>query len=433
MKFRNVLDLYPLIRNPWKTPEEVRRIQDVKLQRLVRHAYSNVPYYRRLFDSVSLRPEDVRGVNDLRHLPLTSKKEMNELPLSEITARGVDPARCRISATSGTTGIPLRIYLTPFDSTAMSLGWARAFLSRGMKPWDRIGMFIGKKRDGKKEKSWYERLGIWRKREISNWDTPEAWIRTLRAWTPQILIGYEMSLRILSEAVLKFQVKEISPKRIFHSSGILEDSWRNFIESALQTQIVDIYGSDEAGCIAWECDQCSAYHISSDMVVVEILKNGKPVPQGQEGQIAITNLHSCAMPFIRYVQGDVGNFSLKKPCCKRGFPLMDRIQGREDDFIYLKSGRKMSPQPFYHCIDPVPGIRRWKICQDDLESICVTMEPGAAFTPQTAQVVKNNLKRLVEEEAAIQVSVVKAIPVDPFVKFRAVSSRVEKDAEKRTH
>ena len=422
MKLRNVFDLYTLLKNQWKAPDELRRIQGIKLNKLVRHAYASVPYYRRLFDSVSIRPEDVRGMVDLQRLPLTSKKELNKLPLSEKTAGGIDPERCRVSATSGTTGIPLRIYLTPSDSTRMSLGWARAFLSCGMKPWYRIGAFIGSK--DLRKKSWYEYLGVWRKREISNWDTPQAWIQNLRDWNPQVLIGYEMSLRLLCEAVLKSQVKDISPKMIFHSSGILEDSWRNFIESALQTQIVDIYGSDEAGCIAWECGECSAYHLCSDMVIVEILKNGKPVRPGEEGQIVITNLNSHAMPFIRYLQGDVGRFSVKKPGCKRGFPLMDRIQGREDDFIYLKTGRKISPQAFYHCIDPVTGVKRWKLIQEKMDKISVEIEPGAGFGDNTSKIIADNLKRLVRNQAEIEICTVHSITIDPSSKFRAVSSKV---------
>ena len=429
MNFRNVFDLWDLLRNPWKTPEELRRIQSVKLRKLVHHAYANVPYYRRLFDSVSLKPEQVRELEDLRCLPLTSKKEMNEHPFSEITAEGMDLERCKISSTSGSSGIPLRVYLTPSDSTIMNLGWARAFLSRGMKPWQRIGSFIGQK-TVKRQKFWYERLGIWRKKEISNWDTPEVWIDTLREWKPQILMGYEMSLRILGEAVLAMKERDISPKIVFHSSGILEDNWRDFIESSLQTNIVDAYGSHEAGCIAWECGKCSAYHVSSDLVIVEILKNGKPVAPGEEGQVVITNLHSYAMPFIRYLQGDVGRFSLQKPRCKRGFPLMDRVLGREDDFIYLKSGRKISPQPFYHCIDPVPGIRRWKLSQIGLENIQVQIEPGIDFLGDTKDVIKDNLGKLVRDEAQIEVSVVETIPVDPSVKFRSVSSNACEELEK---
>jgi phenylacetate-CoA ligase len=412
------------MRSQWKSSHELERLQALKLQKLVRHAYTRVPYYRRLFDSVSIRPQDVRELRDLRHLPLTSKKEMNEMSLPEKMAAGIHPDRCRTCATSGTTGIPLKIYHTPADATVMSLGWARAFLSRGMRPWDKIGAFIGQK-DVREKRSWYEYLGIWRKREISNWDSPEIWIKALREWKPPVLIGYEMSLTMLSEAVLKSKANGISPKMIFHSSTILEDSRRHYIESALQTRIIDVYGSDEAGCIAWECGECSAYHVSSDMVIVEIVNNGEPVSPGEEGQIVITNLNSHAMPFIRYLQGDIGRFSVKEPLCKRGLPLMERVLGREDDFIFLKNGRKVSSQPFYHCIDPVPGIRRWKLRQEEIDKICVKVEPGAGFSEHTTETIANNIRRLVGGEAEVFVSA-GAITVDPSVKFRAVRSEIGK-------
>ncbi len=160
------------------------------------------------------------------------------------------------------------------------------------------------------------------------------------------------------------------------------------------------------------------------MTIIEILKNGEPVAPGEEGEVVITNLHSYAMPFIRYAQGDVAVLSPESPRCGRGLPLLERVLGRTDDFIVLKNGEKISPHPFYHCIDPVEGIRRWRIVQSSPNRITVEIEPEEAFHNATSLIVRGNLEELVKGQLDIDILPVDTISIDPSSKFRAVSSTV---------
>lgn len=105
-------DAYKLMKNQWKSPEEIKRIQQEKLRRLVKHSYEKVPYYRRLFDSMSLKPEDIQSTEELTKLPLLSKKTIKNFPLKQMIAKGIDIKRCRTATTSGSTSVPLQIYYT---------------------------------------------------------------------------------------------------------------------------------------------------------------------------------------------------------------------------------------------------------------------------------------------------------------------------------
>ena len=426
MNLFSLFYLYRLQKNQWKSLPQINKIRDLKLQRLIQHAYHNVPYYKNLFDHNKIKPEDIQTAEDLIKIPVTSRKTLQELPLSEKTAAGTDIKKYRASATSGTTGIPLKIYTTSSDSTMMSLSWARAFLSSGMRPWDKMLAFIGQKRVSSK-KPWYQHFGLWPRKEISNWNPPEVWIEEIRKWQPKVLIGYEMTLRILAETIQQNQIKDIRPKKIFHSSGILNPSSRDYLESTFKCKVTDIYGSDEAGCIAWKCPDCSSYHIYADMVILEIIQKGKTIPSGESGEMTITNLHSYAMPFIRYQQGDMGILSLKNPVCGRGFPLLEKIEGRTDDFIILSSGLRISPHPFYHCMDPVQGIRRWRITQDNINKLTVEIEPGKMFSQQTILNIQKNLKELVADKIEIRIIKVESITIASGIKFRAVNSKVRRD------
>ncbi len=426
MKVLHIYDLFCLLRNQWKNPQNLRRIQEKKLRRLIHHAYHHVPYYRDLFDSQKLKPTDIRSRKDLSLLPLTSRCTLHDLPIKEKTADNIDLSRCEHSSTSGTTGIPLKIYKTSYDSTIMSLSWARSFLSAGMMPWYKIAAFVGRA-DTKKKKSWYEYVGLWRRKEIFAGDSPREWIEQLRKLNPQVLVGYVMTLKMLGETLQNFLIQDIRPELIFHSSAILDDFSREYFQSVFHAKVIDIYGSDEAGCIAWECGTCGAYHVCEDMVHLEILKAGQPAPLGEEGDIVITNLHSYAMPFIRYKQEDVGSLSKKKSRCGRALPLFQHITGRVDDFILLKNGQKISPHTLYHCVDPVSGVRRWRITQEELGRITIEVEPVQGFCEEARKKITDNIQGLTGMALDVEIIPVDSIPVDYASKFRAVISKLGKE------
>lgn len=106
---------------------------------------------------------------------------------------------------------------------------------------------------------------------------------------------------------------------------------------------------------------------------------------------------------------------------------MEKIQGRIDDFIVLPNKRKISPHPLYHCLDPVPGIRRWRIIQTDVHHLVLELEGGRAFSSDTVSRARANLVQLLKNEIDIIVRIVPSIPVAPQTKFRAIQSELSKD------
>ncbi len=405
-----------------RSPAAVRRMQERKLRELVRHAYDRVPFYRRLFDGAGVRPGDVRGLDDLRRLPLVSKRELLAQPQSDILAAGVDPRECRVSASSGTTGTPLTVYSLAADKTMMNLSWTRAYLANGMRPWDRLAAFIGQ-RPGARSPRWHERVGLFRRNEISAWLGPEEWVAILQRWRPQVITGYVMTLRLLAEYVRDNGIEGVTPRIVFHTSALLDDGSRRLFEEVFKARVVNIYGSDEAGCIAWECPACRESHVSSDMLIVEVLADGRPVPAGGSGEVVITNLHSHAMPFIRYRQEDVVQLSRNAPRCGRPFPLIARIEGRVEDFLVLRNGARMPPHPFYHCIDPVPGVKRWRIVQEDAGTMRVELEPGPDLAADRLRRIHEDLAALTRGEMEIEIRTVGEIPIAAGAKFRTILSK----------
>lgn len=304
----------------------------------------------------------------------------------------------------------------------MNLSWKRAYLASGMSPRDRIAAFIGS-RQNETGKRWHERLGFFPRREISTWLEPHQWVDVLRAWHPQVITGYVMTLRLLADFLCDHEITEVRPRLLFHTSALLDDSSRSLFSRVFGCRVIDMYGSEEAGCIAWECRTCAEYHLSADMLIVEVLKDGRPAQPGEQGEVVITNLHSRAMPFIRYRQGDMVTVSGNSPRCGSSFPLITRIDGRIEDFLVLRTGRRMSPHPFYHCIDPVPGIKSWRILQERAGTMRLELVAGDDLIPGSLEKITKDLIALTQGQMEVEVATVDDIPVVAGAKFLAITSR----------
>lgn len=420
----DLLSLFQMQRNQWKSPEEIKDIQDRKLRRLVQFAYINVPYYQRLFDAVGLKPDDIKGVQDLAKIPTTSKRQLSQLPQEELLAKGIDPNRCRHTRSSGATGTPLSITHRREDLTITNFGFLRALMAHGFKPWHKRVEFTGS-RNVPKERAWYEYLGFMRRRVLSDADEPGFWISELLAWKPQVIIGYVMMLKKLAGAIQDQPIMGIKPAVIFSTSAVLDETTRRLLSTVFGVKVVDFYASEEGRCIAWECDRCPGYHVNADLLIVEILNDGEPAPLGTEGEIVITNLHSFAMPFIRYRQGDVGALAKEQTICRRGLPLLKGIEGRTDDFIVLASGRKLSPRLFYYALWSVPGVTEFRLIQQSLDCLNVEIVITEEFDDQSHQVMLNNLRQLVGNNVEITTSTPSSIPRGPSEKFRSFISMVD--------
>jgi phenylacetate-CoA ligase len=419
-----IIELAGILRAQRFGPERLERLQTAKLRRMLRHAHSHVPYVRRMLDELRLRPEDFRRVEDLRRLPLLDKAAFRAMPLEERSADDIPAESCRTFQTSGTTGRPLLFRLTRTDFTRRNFASARAYLASGYRPWQRMGVPAAD-RVANGRRSWNEKLGLWRRREVSSWQDPERWLAELAAWKPHVLIGRVSTLLILAEAAAKRDARALSPRLVFASAEILDPASRGRLSSAFSCPVLDFYLSFEGGCLAWECPACGGYHMSADMVILEILdRDGRPVAPGEEGEVVITNLHSAAMPLIRYRQGDTAVLSAKSPRCGRGLPLLESIQGRKDDVIVLRSGRRIPPATVHYVFIPVPGIRRWQVVQTALDRLEIRVEPGPGFDDAARRRLREEMMKLLREDVVIDILEGPEIARNPAAKARPIISLV---------
>ncbi|HEC76816.1 MAG TPA: phenylacetate--CoA ligase family protein [Thermoplasmatales archaeon] len=159
-------------------------------------------------------------------------------------------------------------------------------------------------------------------------------------------------LRALAVLKKKGYGKNIEPEVIASSGAVLDDYTKRYIEEVFNARIYDVYGSTEAGPIAFECVKGN-YHIHHDFVHLEFLnENLEPVKYGEAGHIVVTKLYGRATPIIRYNGLNDFVIPLARKCsCGINTPLIEKIAGRKADSIITPDGKIIPPSS----ITGIPG------------------------------------------------------------------------------
>ena len=154
----------------------------------------------------------------------------------------------------------------------------------------------------------------------------------------------------------------------------------------------DHYGCNEAGDISYECSRREGYHVCSDLIIVEVTKNGEKLPPGEKGEITITNLCNYVGPIIRYNLEDIGVLVDEKCGCGRSFELMRITEGRKGDTVKLRDGRYFSAIELTEALLPVSGIKQFQIVQKEEDDYLVKIVRGMGFTSETVEKIRGLLR-----------------------------------------
>jgi len=411
------------------SPSELEELQNRKLRALIKHAYENVPYYHKLFSSVNLSPEDIRIKKDLVKIPITSRKTLQELPISERFARGVNINKCMRCRTSGSSGMPLDVFLSKKEMSYRIAMQTRVY---GFNLTDKkVNMLDREPLPPKgspatifrKLKQYLNHLGLWRRYYFSLFEEPCELVSKLLEVRPDVIETQPSTLKLLSEFAKKKNITGISPKSIFTRAELLSREDRKQIEDVFNTKLTDLYGTTEFGIVAWECEKHQGYHINSDIVVVEAIKENQQV-YGEEGQVVCTDLTNYTMPFIRYALGDIIVLSKQKCSCGRNFPLIELVEGRTNDFVTLASGKILPPVLLLLCLEKIDGINQYKLIQEKINMFNVQIVKGQNFKEATIEEVRKKLKDILGRNAQIKIDIVEEIPRDKSGKVRPLESKV---------
>lgn len=397
-----------------KDKKQLEEIQLKKLKKMVNHAYNNVPFYRDLFSKNNIDPDNIKNLDDLEKIPILTKKEIRE-NYDKILAYNTDKEKCRVVSTTGSTGIPLKIWNDNDAQLYTSSVVYFALFESGLRLKDSIMELTGILEDCSKT--------LIKKSMISTFDPPDKVISMIRKYNPDILYSFPSIFKTLSNS-LREELPFSKLRQIYTHGETLTESCRETISSAFGAEVYNTYGSTEFNRLAFECSEHSGLHMITDCAVIEIIKDGQRVGPGEEGEIVVTGLYNYAMPLIRYNLGDIGVLADYECSCGRGWPLIKSIEGRSDDFLTLPSGRIISPRTI-NVIENIPGIVEYRTIQEKRDTFLVQVVPGKDYSPDTDRQIDEQIKLgCLGEKINIKVELMNELPRERTGKLRAVISKV---------
>ncbi|WP_407724624.1 phenylacetate--CoA ligase family protein [Ruminococcus sp. JL13D9] len=321
--------------------EEILSIQNEKIVKQVKHAYDNVKYYRDLMDEKGVKPEDIKGVDDIKKLPFLSKADLREAyPYGLL---GTDLKNCvRIQSTSGTTGKRVVAFYTQHDIDLWEECCARAIVAVGGSNEDVVqvcygyGLFTG----GAGLHGGSHKVGSLTL-PMSSGNT-ERQIQFMMDLGSTILCCTPSYAAYIGETLAERGYKPEDNKLkagIFGAEPWTEEMRRS-IEKSLGIKAYDIYGLTEISGpgVAFECEAQSGMHINEDHFYVEVIdpETGEVLPEGSKGELVFTSLDKEAFPLIRYRTRDICVLSREKCSCGRTHVKMTKPMGRSDDMMIIR-------------------------------------------------------------------------------------------------
>jgi phenylacetate-CoA ligase len=214
-----------------------------------------------------------------------------------------------------------------------------------------------------------------------------------------------------------------APRLVFTDSELLLPDTRALLERAFGAPTIDIFGTFETDNIAYQCAHRNGYHIATDCVVLEIVRDGKPVPIGEDGEIVATVLMNRTTPFIRYNLRDIGRLSTLPCPCGLPFPLLAVIEGRVNDLVVLPDGRKCTPQGIFAGMNNLADtVRHYQLRQTAAGIFEFLIVPSRPLADADLEEILSTMTPTLGN-ATIKLQLVDVIPPDPSGKRRLFVSR----------
>jgi phenylacetate-CoA ligase len=422
LKLRRFLE-----KSQWFSDERLQEYQLSRLQRILDHAYTNVPYYRALFNREGIFPREFTCLEDLQKIPPLTKElvKKNKHFLVARNAERFSPISCR---TSGSTGEPVEFYLDrPSNVLEFCYYW---------RHWSWAGYRLGSLfselashhflTHPKRKNDIYSFYRPGRRLLLNSillsYDRIGHYVVALRKYRPRFLKGLASTLYVFALLVKEKGIDDLEFEAVFSTGEMLLNQHRKTIEEVLHCKVYDSYGHMERTVAISECP-CGGYHLNSDYGILEVQKEtGGNMPGG--GTVLGTGLYNFSMPLIRYEVGDMVEADHENSCCKcgRGLPLIKKIHGRKEDVIVTPDERIITSA--FTLFELVNDIELGQIVQEKKDRIVLRIVPAAGYGPESERQLIDGLRNFVGQDICIKIDYTSKEKIKPGDgrKFKTVVS-----------
>ena len=343
--------------------EEMEALQLKRLKETVNRVYEKVLPYRKKMEEAGVRPEDIRTLQDLRHLPFTTKQDMRDNYPYGLFAVPTKQLR-RIHASSGTTGKPTVVGYTDHDLDVWRECVARLAAAAGGGEEDiaqicfGYGMFTG----ALGLHYGLEKLGA--AIVPSSTGNTEKQLMYMKDFGTTLLVAtpsYAMRIAEVARELGLDPKTDLKVKTLVLGSELMTEAMRSELHKVWgeDARITQNYGMSElmGPGVSGECLELNGMHINEDHFIAEVIdpKTGEVLPPGEKGELAVTCITKEALPLIRYRTRDITRL-MYEPCpCGRTTARMENLSGRTDDMLKIR-GVNVFPSQIEEVLINTEGI-----------------------------------------------------------------------------
>ena len=327
--------------------EALQKFQLEKLTETVAWVAKKIPFYKKKFKELGIKPDDIKSLEDVAKLPVTIKEDLRDnypfglcaVPMKDVV---------RVHASSGTTGKPITGPYTRDDLDQWTECMTRNFWAAGVRPEDVVqnayghGLFTG----GLGFHQASTNMGCATVPTSSG--LTERQITLMKDFKTDILCctpSYALTIAERAEE-LKVDIKALPVRAGIFGAEPWTSQMRDEIETRMGIKAMEAYGLTELGGpgVAFDCKEQNGLHINEDHYLAEIVDPAtlEPLPLGEKGELVFTSLQRRAMPMIRYRTKDSTRLKREKCSCGRTFLKMEKVFGRTDDMLII-SGVNVVP------------------------------------------------------------------------------------------
>ena len=407
---------------------QIRSWQLERLRRLVHHAISKTEGYRELYSKAGLRSaEDIRALEDLRHLPFTSK----ELFRDNLAQFSVASTEGRYITTGGSTGIPFgfrELYATSsIEDAFMRTGWSWTGWHLGLPSAVLRGGYVGDEASIARYDPFTRELAL-SSYFLMSQSLPR-YVRAIRDRNIRVMQAYPSSMNLLCDLVREHQLEgQLALEIVFlGSENVYPWQLEKFRSTFPKAKFFSWYGHCEKAVLAPWCEHGAEFHAWPFYGITEVIQpSGGVAELGEEGEIVGTSFHQMLTPFIRYrtldhaVRGPEGCTA-----CGRAFPILTRITGRAHEVIVTHDGRFISMTAINMHDDIFDGIRQFQFLQEKAGALTFNYVPKAnSLTPADEQKIRAGLLVKFGKDMVLALNPVREIPRTKAGKFRFLDQRM---------
>jgi phenylacetate-CoA ligase len=412
--------------------EENLKSQWTKTCQMLQHAYESVPFYKDRFDAAGIKPTDIRSPKDMQRIPVLTRDDIRN-NFERLASTRYQRKDLLQAATGGTTDSPVPILRNAECIPLRNAIQAEFEAWAGVEPGDKIFWLWGARSDFAENPSWRWRLydegllrRVWAPTSLLNESVLSNYAARLDSFKPKAIIAYPTPLAAFCSHLNASSYKGHLTKTAISTAEPLLPEQREVIERALQCKVFEIYGARDFGMVAGECERHDGMHLNPFTIFAEIL----PV-QDSDGvhEIIATELLNFGFPLIRYRINDCVYPRDPHCSCGRGFPLINKIEGRVTDNFYLSNGDLVPGVALTNrAIKTASGIKQMQVIQERVNQFTINYVPDSTFSESSIANLRMKLVEFLGKDIQFDFVRLEEIKRERSGKTRLCISRVSRPA-----